>query len=120
RNTGLSGRGVACAVEAGRSTSTSTVASGAATMKMMSSTSMTSMKGVTLISCVSWRSSPMLSRTFPATASSLFGGDGARGDGAIVEIAADQPLHPGRGVGQNLPVTGDRAGEDIVDDHGGD
>jgi len=31
----------------------STVASGAATMKMISSTSITSMNGVTLISCIS-------------------------------------------------------------------
>jgi hypothetical protein len=37
----------------------STVASGAATMKMMSSTNITSMNGVTLISCISARlSSP--------------------------------------------------------------
>jgi hypothetical protein len=50
RKTGLSGRGCGWAVEVGRSTATSTVASGAATMKMMSRTRMTSMKGVTLIS----------------------------------------------------------------------
>ncbi len=50
RNSGLSGRGCGLAVDTGRSTAMSTVESGAATMKMMSSTSMTSMKGVTLIS----------------------------------------------------------------------
>src|SRR5215475_9471553 len=57
-NTGLSGRGCSGAVLAGRLTPISTVASGAATMKMMSSTRMTSMKGVTLISCWISRSSP--------------------------------------------------------------
>jgi hypothetical protein len=42
----------------------STVASGAAIMKMISSTSITSMNGVTLISCASSRSgSPGASRT---------------------------------------------------------
>jgi len=43
-------RGDGLAVEAGRSTLMSTVARGAATMKMISSTSITSMNGVTLIS----------------------------------------------------------------------
>ena len=52
-NTGRSGRGCDLAEETGRSTATSTVESGAATMKMMSSTSITSMNGVTLISCTS-------------------------------------------------------------------
>src|SRR6201996_9509802 len=56
-NTGLSGRGCSAAVEAGRLTPMSTVASGAATMKMINSTSMTSMNGVTLISCSTSRSS---------------------------------------------------------------
>jgi hypothetical protein len=46
----LSGRCCGSAVDAGRLTAMSTVASGAATMKMMSSTSITSMNGVTLIS----------------------------------------------------------------------
>jgi hypothetical protein len=48
RNTGLSGRGCGCAFDTGRSTAMSTVDNGAATMKMMSSTSITSMNGVTL------------------------------------------------------------------------
>ncbi|MCY1245363.1 hypothetical protein D9M72_585100 [compost metagenome] len=56
-NTGFSGRGAGLAVEAGRSTLMSTVASGAATMKMINSTSITSMNGVTLISWFSDRSS---------------------------------------------------------------
>ena len=51
RKIGLSGRGLRSALEAGRSTEMSTVASGAAIMKMISSTRITSMNGVTLISC---------------------------------------------------------------------
>src|SRR5215469_5967426 len=58
-NTGLSGRGCSGAVLAGRLTPISTVASGAATMKMIRSTRMTSMNGVTLISCWTSRSSPL-------------------------------------------------------------
>src|SRR5262249_50266062 len=54
RNSGCGGRSCGGAVEAGRSTAMSTVASGAATMKMINSTSITSMNGVTLIS---WTSS---------------------------------------------------------------
>src|SRR5580704_15574197 len=53
RNTGLSGLGCGCALDTGNSTGTSTVESGAATMKMISSTRITSMKGVTLISEIS-------------------------------------------------------------------
>ena len=49
-NTGLSGRGDGSTALAGRLTPRSTVASGAATMKMIRSTSITSMNGVTLIS----------------------------------------------------------------------
>src|SRR5690606_26188949 len=48
--TGSSGGGEAVAALEGRSTGTSTVASGAATMKMISSTRITSTKGVMLIS----------------------------------------------------------------------
>ncbi len=54
---GLSGFFCGDAVEDGRSTGRSTVESGAATMKMISSTSITSMNGVTLISWVSPKSS---------------------------------------------------------------
>ena len=50
RNSGLSGRGLRSALAAGRSTEISTVASGAAIMKMISSTKITSINGVTLIS----------------------------------------------------------------------
>ncbi len=49
-NTGFGGFFPGGATALGSSTSTDTVASGAATMKMMSSTSITSTKGVTLIS----------------------------------------------------------------------
>src|SRR5690606_38223962 len=118
RKAGLSGRGVAAAVEPGRSTLTSTVANGAATMKMISSTSMTSMNGVTLISCVSSSSSPIVWRTLPAMTALLRGRSGPGGHHAIVEVAADQPLDACRGVGENLPVAGDGAGKDVVDDHG--
>jgi hypothetical protein len=48
--TGFSGGGFDCALDVGRSTATSTVESGAAIMKMIKSTSMTSMNGVALIS----------------------------------------------------------------------
>jgi hypothetical protein len=44
---------IALACVSGRSIGTPTVSSGAATMKMISSTSMTSTKGVTLISDIS-------------------------------------------------------------------
>ena len=47
------------ALEVGRFTATSTVESGAATMKMISSTSVTSMKGVTLMSAISSMPSPV-------------------------------------------------------------
>src|ERR1700733_4082918 len=56
-NTGLSGRGCSGAVEGGRLAPISTVASGAATIKMINKTRMTSIKGVTLISCSTSRSS---------------------------------------------------------------
>src|SRR5262249_25377418 len=51
------GRGAGWAVDAGRSTLTSTVESGAATIKIIKSTSMTSIKGVTLISYIASRAS---------------------------------------------------------------
>ncbi len=60
---GLSGFFCGVAVELGKSTGRSTVESGAAIMKMISSTSMTSMNGVTLISCASPKSSSSFSLT---------------------------------------------------------
>ncbi len=50
RYTGFGGLGDGLATAVGRSTLIDTEASGAATMKMISRTSMTSTKGVTLIS----------------------------------------------------------------------
>ena len=61
----MSGFFCGIADEVGRSTGKSTVASGAATMKMISSTSITSMNGVTLISWVSAKS-PSSSNSLPA------------------------------------------------------
>ncbi len=49
-NTGSLGLGVGSALDGGRSTWTFTVASGAATMKIIRSTNMTSTNGTTLIS----------------------------------------------------------------------
>src|SRR5205085_5000765 len=101
------------AVEAGRLTWMSTVASGAATMKMMSSTSITSMNGVTLISWTSSSvSSPWSRRTLMAALlhtlwTSLGGGQrrgsprGRRGRGGnTFEVAAHQPQYLGGGVSQ--------------------
>ena len=81
---------------------TSTVASGAATMKMMSRTSITSMNGVTLISwtSLSW-SSPWSRRTLmvslggnrtPAIARTLV-------KSSAIEIAADDPQDFGGSIG---------------------
>ena len=72
---GLSGLAAGFAADTGSSTGTSTVDSGAATMKMMSSTSITSMNGVTLISCVSEMSSsscrrPAMAYSYSAARSS--------------------------------------------------
>src|SRR5581483_5825334 len=121
RNTGLSGRGCDLAVEAGRSTATSTVDSGAATMKMMSSTSITSMKGVTLISCSSALPSSSPSRR--AASGSLRRPGDARPLPGTVEIARDQAQHLGRGVADECAVAGNGTRELVVDDdrrNGGD
>src|ERR1700741_1298053 len=113
RKIGLSGRGCGLAVEAGRSTPTATVASGAATMKMISSTSITSMKGVTLISWLSARSSSAWrSRRAMALLRHPREGNLAL---LAVEVARDQAQHLGRGVGDQRLVAGDGAGEVIVD-----
>src|SRR6202043_1460560 len=119
-NKGLSGRWRACALEAGRSTETSTVASGAAIMKMISSTRMTSMNGVTLISCTSARStSPWSRRTLIRSLRRRQGGfPSARRAGlagVAIEIAAYQAEHLGGTVGVERPVGADRSGEHVVD-----
>src|SRR5690606_32115704 len=56
---GFSSCGSARAPVLGRSTGTPTTRSGAVTMKMMSSTSITSTKGVMLISAMGWRLAPL-------------------------------------------------------------
>src|SRR5262249_22400553 len=102
----------------------STVASGAATMKIMSSTSITSMNGVTLISWTSLSASSLWSRRMtdlscPHVCRSLGGrqcGGGRRGGGAI-EIAADQREHLRRCVAKLRAVARDQARERVIDDH---
>src|SRR5215831_14131135 len=104
----------------------STVASGAATMKMISSTSIMSINGVTLISCISSSvSSPWSRRTLMSTHSStLDGGQWRRpprgrskNDGAL-EIAADEPQDLRRGIAKPSAVARDRPREHVVDHHG--
>src|ERR1700732_2552630 len=101
----------------------STVASGAAIMKMINSTSITSMNGVTLISCVSCMSrSPWSSRTLMTCSfGSLRRQGGApaalrRMAGLAVEVAAEQAQHLGGAIGVERAVGGDRAREHVVDD----
>src|SRR3954453_15470527 len=113
RNTGLSGRFCFCAVVAGRSTGTSTVASGAAIMKMISSTRITSMNGVTLISWVSAKSSPSCPRRM-AIALLRRGARNMRRRHALA-VAADEPHHQRRAVGEQSAIAADLAREHIVD-----
>src|SRR5262249_40305478 len=95
-------------------------------MKMISSTSITSINGVTLISCISSSvSSPWSRRTLMTTLSStLDGGQGRRSprgrnrhDGAL-EIAADEPQDLRRGVAEPGAIARDRPREYVVDHHG--
>src|SRR5262249_44472834 len=117
--TGFGGRCCGGAVEEGRSTEMSTVARGAATMKMINSTSITSMNGVTLISWVSTRSSSSRAMRMDIGSSALF--CRARQRHALpIEIAAHVPHHLRRRVRQKCAIAGDRAREHIVDDDGGD
>src|SRR3977135_2401142 len=99
----------------------STVASGAAIMKMINSTRMTSMNGVTLISCTSARSiSPWSSRTLMMLLRRRERGVptalGGRRAGLAVEIAADQVQHLGGAISIEGAVGGDRSREHVVDD----
>src|SRR5450756_1778715 len=81
-------------------------------MKMISSTSMTSIKGVTLISWLTARS---------PSASSIFMAIGlARDRGAAIEIAAGHAQDEGRGVAEQATVAGNDARESVVDDAGRD
>src|SRR5690606_2538689 len=98
----------------------STVASGAATMKMISSTSITSMNGVTLISWFSTRSSfSALELRLPAMVLLRCAGRPLMSrDGTVVEVAADETLHCSRCVAEQELVAGDRARERVVDHDG--
>src|SRR5262245_9659066 len=126
RKIGLSGRFGCSACKPGRLTWTSTVASGAAIMKMISSTRMTSMNGVTLISWMSSSSSlPWSRRTLMQllrrqpgghewTAPALRCLDALR---RLRDFAAGEVEHFGAGVGEQRLAAGDRAGEIVVDHH---
>src|ERR1700712_3630873 len=117
-NTGLSGRGCGSTALAGRSTPRSTVASGAATMKMISSTSITSMNGVTFISCASTRSSFVPRARAPSRAvmiALLRGAWDVRLADLKAALAADQQQHLRRGVAKQRAICGDRACQIVVD-----
>src|SRR3954463_10380600 len=128
-NTGCSGRGCGATALAGRSTPRSTVASGAATMKMISSTSITSMNGVTLISWASARSSSLPRARIPNRApmtALLRGACGAGRATAAIEtalktsLAADQQQQLRRGVAEQRAIRRDRTRQIIVDHARGD
>src|SRR6516162_11134856 len=104
----------------------STVASGAATMKMISSTSITSINGVTLISCISSSvSSPWSRRALMTTHSSTLDSGQwrrpprgrSRHDDAL-EVAADEPQDLRRGIANPGAIARDRPREHVVDHHG--
>src|SRR5262245_41210519 len=88
----------------------STVASGAATMKLLSGTSIPTMSRVPVTSWVSARLPPS-----SAVPMALLRGFGER-QLAAVEIAAGEPHHLGAAVGQQGPVGADGAREHVVDD----
>src|SRR3954452_5867860 len=122
--TGWSGRGCGSTALAGRSTPRSTVASGAATMKMISSTSITSMNGVTLISWASARSSSLPRARIPNRApmtALLRGACGAGRATAAIEtalktsLAADQQQQLRRGVAEQRAIRRDRTRQIIID-----
>src|ERR1700686_1277609 len=112
-NTGLSGRGCSGAVLAGRSTPISTVASGAATMKMMSSTRITSMNGVTLISCRTSRSSSPEREPRRIAIASLR--SARQRNHAAPVSTADHQEKLRRGIAQQGAVATDQAREMVVD-----
>src|SRR5262245_46774845 len=87
-------------------------------MKMIKSTSITSMNGVTLISCVSAKS-PSSSNSLPAieTAIALLRRRaGAAADMGAVEVARQQPRRRARGAVDQLKVALRHPREVIVDD----
>src|SRR5690606_876340 len=106
------------ALERGRSTSTLRLSSGAVTMKMISSTSITSMYGTALMSDLSLRRLRMMvgfmacsTRACGSAARSLFGAGLALQDGAVLVgealVALRQPIHAG-GVAVVRPGRRDR------------
>src|SRR5262245_21864532 len=111
--TGRGGRCCGSAFEAGTSRGMSTVASGAATMKMMSRTRITSMNGVTLISCTSSRVSVSCS-----LAATCLGPHRVRALRQI-HITTDELRYRGGRVADQRPVAGGRARQHVVDDHRG-
>src|SRR5580698_9703772 len=116
RKIGLSGRGWRSTLEVGRSTATSTVASGAAIMKMISSTRMTSMNGVTLIS---WISPSVLSPWSRRMLTGLLRGrNGSRiALRTLHQIAAHHGQDLDAGVGIERAILRDRARKHVVDHH---
>src|SRR5581483_5796756 len=112
-NTGLSGRGCSDAVDAGRLTPMSTVASGAATMKMINRTSITSINGVTLISC-STSNSSVLEPDGRRMAIGLLRRSRQRRRMAQLPAADDQQQLRG-GVTEQGAIAADHAREMIVD-----
>src|SRR4051812_14100079 len=94
------------------------MASGAATMKMINSTSITSINGVTLISWVSAKS-PSSSNSLPATetAIALLRRCAPTADMGAVEIARQQPRRHARGAIDELKIALRHPREVIVDDH---
>src|SRR5262249_12347085 len=102
------------------STGRSTVDSGAAIMKMMSSTSMTSIKGVTLMSCASPNSSPSPSRSPRTAAIALLRGAHQKPVARPVEIARQQPPNRAGAAADIFQVGFGGAREVVVDDHGRD
>src|SRR5690606_2113391 len=115
-----SGRGCGWLEDAGRFTFTSTVASGAATIKIISRTSMTSINGVTLISCISPLSSRFsLRRIAIQSTYAQFGRRMYRfnGAGVQVQIAALQQQNLRGNVTQCGFVTANHAREDVIDNN---
>src|SRR4051794_23670467 len=86
---------------------------------MMSSTSMTSMNGVTLISCASENSSSFsMSAMEPAT--SLLRRARHHAGARAIEIARHEPRHRARSSPDEIEIAARGAREMIVDDHGRD
>src|SRR3954451_19969561 len=118
---GLSGFFCGVAVDEGKSTGRSTVDSGAATMKMISSTRMTSMNGVTLISCVSAKSASSSSSVFAIEkAIALLRRARMGADMGAIEIARQESQGRARRSADQFQVALGDTRKVIVDDHGRD